>query len=188
MLRLALSFQSEYAALYRAGLVLLNNIRGIEATIEADPGQEPPTGRIAFCLLVGFTVMLIIEQLLAPNAHSHSMDGIIPMSKTRIPDSVSSVEFDAELGDMNYHSHTAESHRPLSSPMLDGSASKQTAFPLLLGLVIHGSADGLALGVANISKTVTGTTSAISVVVFLALILHKGKRWLLSYTKLLIYI
>ena len=119
--------------------------------------------------------MLIIEQLLAPNAHSHSMDSSpIPLSKARIPDSMASVEFDAELGDMHHDTIPLEHRRVSSSPTLDAGTDNERAFPLLLGLVIHGSADGLALGVANLSNTLTGTPNAISVVVFLALILHKG--------------
>jgi zinc transporter 9 len=154
---------------------LFYDARGIEATIEAS-SEEIPTGRIAFGLVAGFTIMLIIEQLLAPNAHSHSLEtGAIPLSKSRIPDSVTSIEFDAELGDMAYERHSAE-HASVgtSPPMLDVGSGRERAFPLLLGLAIHGSADGLALGVANISKTVPGTTNAISFVVFIALILHKG--------------
>lgn len=120
--------------------------------------------------------MLIIEQLLAPNAHSHSLEATpIPLSKARIPDSVTSIEFDAELGDMAYERHSVEhTSIGISPPTLDISSGRERAFPLLLGLVIHGSADGLALGVANVSKNVPGTTNAISFVVFIALILHKG--------------
>lgn len=124
--------------------------------------------------------MLIIEQLLAPNAHSHSMDSSpIPLSKARIPDSMASVEFDAELGDMHHDAIPLEHRRVSLSPTLDAGMDNERAFPLLLGLVIHGSADGLALGVANLSNALTGTPNAISVVVFLALILHKGMHYLL---------
>ncbi|KAF8195585.1 hypothetical protein BJ912DRAFT_957476 [Pholiota molesta] len=115
---------------------------GIEATIEAS-SEEIPTGRIAFGLVAGFTIMLIIEQLLAPNAHSHSLEtGAIPLSKSRIPDSVTSIEFDAELGDMAYERHSTE-HASVGtlSPTLDVGSGRERAFPLLLGLAIHGSAD-----------------------------------------------
>ncbi|KAF9483523.1 ZIP-like iron-zinc transporter [Pholiota conissans] len=160
---------------------------GIEATVEANSGEEVPTGRIAFCLVIGFTIMLFIEQLLAPNVHSHSLEpGPIPLSKARIPDSVSSVEFDAELGDVAYENHSAEhSHVSMPSPTLDIGSSRERAFPLLLGLVIHGCADGLALGVANASKPAAGATNTVSLVVFIALILHKAPTALAFTTSIL---
>jgi zinc transporter 9 len=43
-----------------------------------------------------------------------------------------------------------------------------------LGLVIHAAADGLALGVANLSRNRDGNPNPVSFIVFLALILHKG--------------
>lgn len=144
--------------------------RGIEATVEASPaGAEPPTGRIAFCLVLGFTLMLIVEQLLSPNAHTHSLD----FSAIKAAD----VEFDAELGDLSHEGRSASVPGTPSSAAMRNSESaggREKAFPLLLGLVIHGGADGLALGVANVSKGATGSPGAISFVVFLALILHKG--------------
>lgn len=90
---------------------------------------------------------------------------------------MASVEFDAELGDMHHDAIPLEHRRVSLSPTLDAGMDNERAFPLLLGLVIHGSADGLALGVANLSNALTGTPNAISVVVFLALILHKGMHY-----------
>jgi len=46
----------------------------------------------------------------------------------------------------------------------------ERAYPLTLGLVVHGLADGLALGVSALGDTETD----LSLVVFLALIIHKG--------------
>ncbi|KAF8967172.1 ZIP-like iron-zinc transporter [Flammula alnicola] len=159
---------------------------GIEAMAEAN-SNGTPTNRIAFCLVLGFTLMLIIEQLLAPNAHSHSQQGLpIPLSKARAPDALSAVEFDAELGDLDPEGRSPDHHDIApSTATLDPDSGRERAFPLLLGLVIHGSADGLALGVANISKGVPGTTNAISFVVFLALILHKAPTSLAFTTSIL---
>jgi len=150
--------------------------RGIESIVEANPKeQELPTGRIAFCLIVGFTLMLIIEQLISPNAHAHSMDNGSTFSK--LPGSTSEVEFDAELGDLDPTGRAPD--RPANTPTattFDGEtgSGRERAFTLLLGLLFHGCADGLALGVANLAKTAPGATNAVSFVVFLALILHKG--------------
>ncbi len=62
-----------------------------------------------------------------------------------------------ELGDMHHDTIPLEHRRVSSSPTLDSGTDNERAFPLLLGLVIHGSADGLALGVANLSNALTGT-------------------------------
>jgi len=55
------------------------------------------------------------------------------------------------------------------------------AYPLTLGLVMHGLADGLALGVSALSNTETD----LSLVVFLALIIHKAPTALALTTSLL---
>ena len=116
--------------------------------------------------------MLIIEQLISP--HSHSYPPIDPFSS--IPNSTSDVEFDAELGDIGLGNSADRRHDPPIIPnTLEASADRGRAFVLLLGLVIHGIADGLALGVAHVAGSSTGDTNTLSLVVFFALILHKGQ-------------
>lgn len=146
--------------------------------VEANPG-EVPTGRIALSLIIGFVLMLIIEQLISPNAHAL---GDMPMTlqskaTSSTLTSAVSVEFDAELGDFEQGAgHPMDRHNSVSAAGNSGDAGigRERAFTLLLGLVFHGCADGLALGVANLAKTTPGATNTVSVVVFLALILHKG--------------
>ncbi|KAF9533102.1 ZIP-like iron-zinc transporter [Crepidotus variabilis] len=133
---------------------------GIEAA--AHGLKEVPTQRIASCLITGFVLMLVIEQLVAPNAHSHSIE----------------VEFDAELTDLE----TSQANGSHKAPSSSGE-NRQRAFALLLGLVIHGAADGIALGVANVQQD--GISSALSFIVFLALILHKAPTSLAFTTSLL---
>ena len=135
-----------------------------------------PTNRIALCLVIGFTLMLIIEQLISPHSHSHTLnDSTSPIpNKPSFHDSTPEVEFDAELGDLGN-----TSDRRLDPPSipntLEASTDRERAIALLLGLVIHGIADGLALGVAHVAGSSSGGANALSLVVFLALILHKGK-------------
>ena len=64
---------------------------------------------------------------------------------------------------------------PLTPNTLEASADRERAFVLLLGLVIHGIADGLALGVAHVAGSSTENTNTLSLVVFFALVLHKGQ-------------
>lgn len=116
--------------------------------------------------------MLIIEQLISPHSHSHPPND----SFSSIPNSTSDVEFDAELGDIGLgNSPDRRLDPPLTPNTLEVSADGERAFVLLLGLVIHGIADGLALGVAHVAGSSSGNTnSTLSLVVFFALVLHKG--------------
>lgn len=149
--------------------------RGIETVVEANPG-EVPTGRIALSLIVGFVLMLIIEQLISPNAHSIE-DLSVPMQSKATVSTMASVEFDAELADLEQNGRPSEYHVN-STASGDPGSGRERAFALLLGLVFHGCADGLALGVANLARTAPGSTNTVSFVVFLALILHKGLLFL----------
>lgn len=144
---------------------------GIEATVEANPGKLP-TGSIALSLVSGFTVMLIMEQLLSPKSHSHSLDNA-PTPAQKGQGNPSNIEFEAELGDLD-QTGGATNHAATTFSPLDSNSGKDRALALLLGLAIHASADGFALGVANLENALTGKSSAISIVVFLALIIHKA--------------
>jgi len=155
---------------------------GIEATVEANPGK-PPTGSIALSLVSGFTVMLIMEQLISPNSPAHSLDGApIPAQKGQ---STTSTEFEAELSDLDQTAGTSGHATSFSPKPLDSNAGKERALALLLGLAIHASADGFALGVASLENTLTGRSSAISFVVFLALVIHKAPTSVAFTTSLL---
>jgi len=129
------------------------------------------TGRIASCLITGFILMVIIEQLVTPSAHSHSNDVALPLHKTNN----SHVEPAEELDATGFS-------RQGDLPSIDDaniyrSPGSEKAFSLLLGLVIHAAADGLALGVANLARNKDGNPNPISFIVFLALMLHKGKSF-----------
>lgn len=139
--------------------------------MEAHPNAEPPTAKMALSLLVGFTFMLLVEQSLSAHAHGDPVDGF-PMQNHKAP---TSVEFDADLEDLE----RSGSARP-STPAPHGdweSANRKRAYPLTLGLFLHGLSDGLALGVSVLSDSNSPDASSdLSFVVFLALAIHKG--WL----------
>lgn len=109
--------------------------------------------------------MLVVEQLVSPHAHSHSHHSDLALQAVK-GDSTSNVEFDAELGNLEREEGLERQADSTSAP--DTSAR---AFALTLGLVIHGLTDGLALGVASVG----GGASKLSMIVFLALIIHKGE-------------
>lgn len=92
--------------------------------------------------------MLLIEQFTSHNGgHSHSRANSLPYITLNSNPAEDGEEMDRASG-----------WRP------------EKAFPVTLGLVVHGLADGLALGVSALGDT----KSDLSLVVFLALLIHKG--------------
>ncbi|PPR02852.1 hypothetical protein CVT24_002330 [Panaeolus cyanescens] len=149
---------------------------GLENISEANP-KELPVNKIALSLVLGFLFMLFIEQVVAQDSHSHSGQGGLPKSRSNN----SELEFDAELGDLDHNGRISE-QRESGTPTLEAVGGKRRAFSLLLGLSMHGLADGLALGVASLSQT---GSSTLSFVVFVALALHKAPTSLAFTTSLL---
>jgi len=85
------------------------------------------------------------------------------------------VHFDVDLGELERQEDVEHARHVRSL------AGAERAYPLTLGLVVHGLADGLALGVSALSDTETD----LSLVVFLALIIHKAPTALALTTSLL---
>jgi zinc transporter 9 len=125
-------------------------------------------------LLFGFTSILIFEQLSSSHAHSHAAHNL-PLHSIA---SASDVEFDADLAELEREQgvgHSGSGFRRVDLPTPDASdASKKRAYSMMLGLVMHAFADGLALGASALSSK-NGESSSVSLVVFLALIIHKGE-------------
>lgn len=131
--------------------------------------------------------MLVMEQLAIPNSHHFHLEAPSLPSSTPykpIPTEVD-VEFDAELEDLENRptsslngsgiNGVAIPNTPISLEIGTAQSGRQKAFALTIGLVIHSLADGLALGVSALAKSEVGhIASSVSVVVFLALLLHKG--------------
>ncbi|KAF8895470.1 Zinc/iron permease [Infundibulicybe gibba] len=151
---------------------------GIESVAASQPGSGLPTSSIALSLLSGFTLMLVIEQLVSP--HSHTIPG-----HSGTADNHSGVEFYAELGDLEAEQGVTRSRQGATTRSVPASIpeGRERAFPLTFGLIIHGLADGLALGVSSLPAS--GTSSNLSFIVFLALIIHKAPTSLALTTSLL---
>lgn len=119
--------------------------------------------------------MLLIEQF---TSHAPSLPPI-SLNSSRSPD----VHFDVDLGELERqeglgHAGSIRASE-MSTRMPDGETRRsEKAYPLTVGLVMHGLADGLALGVSALGNTETD----LSFVVFFALIIHKG---LLTLTRIL---
>lgn len=163
----------------------------MEAIIGASESEDSsgrmhfPTMTVAISLLVGFMFMLVTEQLLL-GAHSHS--GPFITGSGSLSPKASIVEFDAdmELGEVEGDSgRSPRSTAPRSAstsaqrPAIPRAATVDgfeittsgKGFTLTLGLVLHALSDGLALGSSIVSDT---GSQELSLVVFTALIIHKG--------------
>jgi zinc transporter 9 len=111
--------------------------------------------------------MLIIEQFTshAPTLPSISLNSSRPLD----------VHFDVDLGELERQEGLGHAGNIRAAEVLKRVSDGETrvpekAYPLTVGLVVHGLADGLALGVSALGNTGT----ELSLVVFLALIIHKG--------------
>jgi zinc transporter 9 len=138
---------------------------------------------VALPLLFGFTFMLVVEQLSSSHSHhnyphthrSGHHSGVVS------PDWV----FDVELAGTEDEGDNAPRHqrRPsVTGTNVEGDLPP-SPYPITIGLVVHGLADGLALGMSAVSNNNESSPSyGLSLVVFLALAVHKGMT-LLSRTQ-----
>ena len=161
---------------------------GIEAAVEANGSNEVPTTQIALALLIGFTFMLLVEQLGIGDHSHHGSDsargGYAKVKNSALPEP--DVEFDAELQQFQQGEPSGRSLSPVAlrdGP--DAASERGRALPMTFGLVVHGLADGFALGVSSLAPHKDDEKSALPVVVFLALILHKAPTALALTTSLL---
>jgi zinc transporter 9 len=116
--------------------------------------------------------MFLIDQF---TSHTPSLPSISLNSSKPLD-----IHFDVDLGELERQEGLGHAGRvrtaDASSRVTDGETRcPERAYPLTLGLVMHGLADGLALGVSALGNTETD----LSLVVFLALIIHKG-LWTLT--------
>jgi zinc transporter 9 len=156
--------------------------RGVETLIaSSSDSKKTPTTTIALSLLSGFTFMLVVEQF--TSSHSHSEDLALPLHAKDNTSAVSDVPFDDDivLDELEQDqgpsspssSNTATRRRIQAEPnwLVSSNGGVGNAFSLTLGLVIHGVADGLALGMSALADS---KSLDISLIVFLALLIHKG--------------
>lgn len=152
---------------------------GIE--VLAESSSQLPTGTIALSLLAGFSLMIVVEQL--GSSHVHEAPSDHSLKPRHVVDDVS---FDVELGELENEQGIPSRSRDASPRRgIVESDTKQPAYPLTVGLVIHGLADGLALGVSAVSSGDSSVSSDLSFLVFLALAIHKAPTALAYSTTLL---
>lgn len=164
----------------------------------SEESDSVPTRTIALCLLSGFTLMLVIEQLLPASAHhqspiqlghNHARTTLFeeddieqlelgPAPGDQYPDPTAEPD-PAPRASMNRRSGSIDSipikrgPKPVDDSNANGKAKDANPGAITLGLVIHSIADGLALGASARSGQ-----NALEAIVFLAIIVHKGMLYL----------
>jgi len=164
---------------------------GIEALARRRPSTNTLDGSsIAIPLLFGFTFMLIVEQLSSFHAHHQHHHARRPSQHAiglASPDSI----FDVELAGLDDGTDGVPLPAPherraatssVSATKTNVESDSPSAYPITLGLVLHGLADGLALGMSVLSNDESSSHPyALSLVVFMALAVHKAPT-ALAYT------
>jgi hypothetical protein len=117
--------------------------------------------------------MLVVEQFSSSHAHHNNAHRPGHHAGAASRDSV----FDVELAGLESEEDDIPRHRHASTPRTNTEAeSPPPAYPITIGLVVHGLADGLALGLSALSEDDEPSSYSLSLVVFLALAVHKGTR------------
>jgi solute carrier family 39 (zinc transporter), member 9 len=121
-----------------------------------------------------------VEQLgIGGHSHHDSDSGYTKVKNSALPEP--DVEFDAELEDLE-HPHSERAYFASNAAAgADSSSGRERALPLTFGLVVHGLSDGFALGASSLAPHKENSNKALPIVVFLALILHKGERSRISF-------
>ncbi|CAE6515747.1 unnamed protein product [Rhizoctonia solani] len=188
------------------GIVIPEGIEALHHANESKSSEknadEVPTKIIALCLLSGFTLMLVIEQLITPS-HQHQPAPALPITVFD-EDDIEQLELGPAPGDQypgppvetngrrrsidsislntrnGADGPTKRTSRAGSNGDLFGTSNDGNPNAITLGLVIHSMADGLALGASARSGQ-----NALEAIVFLAIIVHKAPTALALSTALM---
>ncbi|KAH7927761.1 Zinc/iron permease [Leucogyrophana mollusca] len=145
---------------------------GIEGMVSNNP--DTFTSKIALWILLGFASMFLVEEYLSPHAKplaSHE-SAALPSEENH---NIDLEELEREEG-VAQAGARPNGTRTGRDPYM---SSVQRAYPLSLGLIVHSFVDGYALGVSA-SKSM-----GLSMIVFLAIIVHKAPTALALTTSLL---
>lgn len=171
---------------------------GVEAIFKASSEKDEPSRTVAFTLIGGFMLMLLVEQVLLPSTSSNDADYAL------LPNGSST---EASRSSSNLHVRSDSNGAPITQSVPSNGAYRR-AKSITFGLVIHSLADGLALGASAFSSSAKGhahahravllsrdaadsdimdqlQTSSLTLVVFFALFIHKMPTALALSTSLL---
>lgn len=152
--------------------------RGVEAIVRTSGDKQEISSTVALPLIVGFAFMLLLDQVISPHAHFGTETKFPVHHSSRTVQSDTTVDFDAELTElerqeMGSAEEASRRAHPPSVPGISGdvASARKKGMAITLGLFVHALADGIALGVSSLTDTVS---TSLSMVVFFALIVHKG--------------
>ncbi|KAL4080715.1 Zinc/iron permease [Scleroderma citrinum] len=141
---------------------------GIEETVSHDPRQGSLSAQVATPVLLGFAFMLLVEEYF-------TSDTVSPTSRDN--DQV----FQIDLEQLEREEGVIPDRSSQTTSSRTRSDGVHRAYPLSLGLAVHALVDGYALGVAASNEH----SPALSLIVFLAIIVHKAPTALALTTSLL---
>lgn len=155
---------------------------GVEEIARSNSDQTTFSIRVGTAVLTGFVFMLFVEEYFSSHAATtlllprHQVHGAAAQGDTF---QIDLEELEREQG---ISVPSVGSRPPPAGPRHFGSDDAfRRVFPLSLGLVVHALVDGYALGV---SSTADEGSSALSFIVFLAIIVHKAPTALALTTSL----
>ncbi|EIW68171.1 hypothetical protein TREMEDRAFT_71929 [Tremella mesenterica DSM 1558] len=170
-------------------IIIPEGINTLYSSVSSDSKSDSPVHAIGLSLLAGFALMLLIESLTPHPPHS------LPPSPSSSSDSLANPLYTEGSGrpslesgrppSVHMNSATAIVTRPKRLHVDDGKDRATTqggihGLNATLGLVIHGAADGIALGASSLSER-----GSLGLIVFLAVMVHKGPTALGLTTTLL---
>lgn len=151
--------------------------RGIEAIVRTKSSDKQEiSSTIAVPLILGFTLMLLMDQVISPHAHLGSAEAKFSAPyPPRTAQSDSTVDFDAELSELEREETGGgdgdiRRAQPPIGINSDVASTRKKGMSITLGLVVHALADGMVLGVSSLTDTAT----TLPMLVFIALVIHKG--------------
>ncbi|OWZ71112.1 hypothetical protein AYX14_03471 [Cryptococcus neoformans] len=147
--------------------------------------DEKAIHTIGLGLLSGFSLMLLIESLIPHEPHQNQPPSIYASPSP--PGTPVSIESSSRPPPPHLNSNTPIISKPKRMSIDDSESEAATRMSSIhglnatLGLVIHGAADGIALGASSLAS---GSRS-LSLIIFLAVLVHKGPTALGLTTTLL---
>ncbi|WVQ74961.1 hypothetical protein IAR50_004569 [Cryptococcus sp. DSM 104548] len=155
-------------------IIIPEGVATLYAALPQDGGSESATHATGISLLTGFSLMLLIESLIPHPPHPPSQGA--DFSYESPPSSPASVDATPRPSAQHLTSSSPMIAKPPKRMSVDDSASEGATVSSIhglnatLGLVIHGAADGIALGASSLASG----NSSLGLVVFLAVLIHKG--------------
>ncbi|WVQ82329.1 hypothetical protein IAT38_004457 [Cryptococcus sp. DSM 104549] len=168
-------------------IIIPEGVATLYSAMPEDDDSHSAVHTIGLSLLTGFALMLLIESLTPHPPHDRPPSPSYTTPPHSPPHTPTSIDSAGRPSPEHLNSQTPIISKHALS--VDDSASEAAAaasavhgLNATLGLVIHGAADGIALGASSLAA---GGNGSLGLVVFLAVLVHKGPTALGLTTTLL---